>query len=100
MVTQIASDVGVDASELLTGEIDSLNKRLEYVRESISTLADIAESCAINEEECTKNINQAKSYFNNMQQVRQLFFFTLFYSIKWLNFDKNHLYDKLCFQVF
>lgn len=80
MVEQIASDVGVDASDLLTGEIDALGKRLEYVRESISTLADIAEACAVNEEECTKNINQAKSYFNNMQQVRVVLLF-LFYFI-------------------
>lgn len=88
MVAQIASDVGVDASELLTGEIDSLNKRLEYVRESISTLADIAESCAITEEECTKNINQAKSYFNNMQQVRRIFVFDsfIYFAKKYFNF--------------
>lgn len=89
MVTQIASDVGVDASELLTGEIDALSKRLEYVRETISTLADIAEACAINEEECTKNINQTKSYFNNMQQVRVLFF-TIILFIKWLDSDNIH----------
>ncbi len=92
MVASIATDVGVDASELLTGEIDALNKRLEYVRESISTLADIAESCAINEEECTRNINQAKSYFNNMQQVSRahnLFYsklLFLFHSTKFLYF--------------
>lgn len=69
MVAQIASDVGIDASDLLQGEVDALGKRLENVRESISTLADIAEARAINEQECTKNINQAKSYLNSMQQV-------------------------------
>lgn len=69
MVAKIASDVGIDASDLLQGEVDALGKRLENVRESISTLADIAEARAINEQECTKNINQAKSYLNSMQQV-------------------------------
>lgn len=69
MVAQIANEVGVDASDLLQGEVDALGKRLEGVRESIATLADIAEARAVNEQECTKNINQAKSYLNQMQQV-------------------------------
>lgn len=75
MVAKIASDVGIDASDLLQGEVDALGKRLENVRESISTLADIAEARAINEQECTKNINQAKSYLNSMQQVMHLFMY-------------------------
>lgn len=75
MVAKIASDVGIDASDLLQGEVDALGKRLENVRESISTLADIAEARAINEQECTKNINQAKSYLNSMQQVMHLYMY-------------------------
>lgn len=70
MVSQIAGDVGVDASDLLQGEVNALGKRLENVRESITTLADIAEARAENELECTRNIDQAKSYLNEMQQVR------------------------------
>lgn len=70
MVAQIAGDVGVDAADLLQGEVNALGRRLENVRESITTLADIAEARAVNEQECTRNIDQAKSYLNEMQQVR------------------------------
>lgn len=73
LVSQIATDVGIDASDLLQGEVDALGKRLENVRESISKLADIAEARAVNEQECTKNINQAKTYLNSMQQVSLTF---------------------------
>lgn len=69
IVAQIASDVGIDSSDLLQGEVEALGKRLESVRETISTLADIADARAINEKECERNINQTKTYLNNMQQV-------------------------------
>ena len=69
MIASIASEVGVDSSELLQGEVDALGKRLENVRESISTLADIAEARAVNEQECNNNINQTKAYLNSMQLV-------------------------------
>lgn len=70
MVAQIAGDVGVDAGDLLQGEVNALGRRLENVRESITALADIAEARAANELECTRNIDQAKSYLNEMQQVK------------------------------
>lgn len=69
MVAQIASDIGIDAADLLQGEVDALGKRLENVRKSIETLADIAEARAFNENECKQNINKAKTYLNTMQQV-------------------------------
>lgn len=70
MVAQIASDIGIDAADLLQGEVDALGKRLENVRESITTLADIAEARAVNEQDCNRNIAEAKVYLNDMQQVR------------------------------
>lgn len=69
MVGQIASDIGVDATNLLQNEFDALGKRLESVRESITTLADIAEARADNEHDCNQNIVEAKAYLNDMQQV-------------------------------
>lgn len=69
-MAQIAGDIGVDAADLLQGEVNALGRKLENVRESITTLADIAEARAANEMECTKNIEQAKSYLNEMQQVK------------------------------
>lgn len=69
MVAQIAAEIGLDASDLLQGEVDALGKRLENVRDSISVLADIAEARSNNEIECNKNINEAKAYLTGMQQV-------------------------------
>lgn len=69
MVAQIADEVGCDAADLLRGEVDALGRRLESVRESITTLADIADAQAANELECGRNIAQAKSYLSGMQEV-------------------------------
>lgn len=69
MVAQIATDVGCDAADLLRGEVDALGRRLESVRETITTLADIADEQAANELECERNIEQAKTYLNSMQAV-------------------------------
>lgn len=69
MVAQIASDIGLDAAGFLQNEVDALGKRLEDVRESISTLADVAEARTKYKDECNENINEAKIYLNNVQQV-------------------------------
>lgn len=69
MVAEIADEVGCDAADLLRGEVDALGRRLESVRESISTLADIAEAQAANQVECGRNLEQAKSYLSGMQEV-------------------------------
>lgn len=69
MVTDIAKEIGVDASELLQGEVDALGKRLENVCESISVLADIADARSANEEECNKNIDDVKSNLKEIQTV-------------------------------
>lgn len=69
MVAEIADEVGCDAADLLRGEVDALGRRLESVRETISTLADIAEAQAANQLECGRNIEQAKSYLSGMQEV-------------------------------
>lgn len=75
MVAQIAADVGLDSTDLLQGEVDALGKRLEDVKESIQTLADVAEARALSESEYNENIVQTKSYLNDVQQV--IFFFIL-----------------------
>lgn len=69
MVAQIAADVGLDSTDLLQGEVDALGKRLEDVKESIQTLADVAEARAQSESEYNENIVQTKSYLNDVQQV-------------------------------
>lgn len=69
MVAEIADEIGCDAADLLRGEVDALGRRLESVRESISTLADIAEAQAANRTECGRSLEQAKSYLSGMQEV-------------------------------
>lgn len=69
MVSDIAKEIGIDASELLQGEVDALGKRLENVRESISVLADIADARIANEEECNKNIDDVKFNLKEIQAV-------------------------------
>lgn len=82
MVVQIASDIGIDATDLLQDEVDALGKRLENVRESITTLADIADARAENEQDCNRNITEAKSYLNDVQQVQLInYIYTVTYRI-------------------
>lgn len=69
MVSDIAKEIGVDASELLQVEVDALGKRLENVRDAISVLADIADAQIANEEECNKNIDDIKSNLKEIQTV-------------------------------
>lgn len=69
MVAQIAAEIGLDASDLLQGEVNALGKRLENVRESISVLADIAEARNQNDAECDRNIAAAKANLTEMQTV-------------------------------
>ncbi|XP_071454287.1 muscle-specific protein 300 kDa-like [Hetaerina americana] len=44
LVAQIASDVGLEGGVVLQGEVEALGHRLEDVRESLATLAQVAES--------------------------------------------------------
>lgn len=69
MVSEIAAEIGLDATDLLQGEVDALGKRLENVRESISVLADIADARSMNEDECNQNIAEAKANLKEMQTV-------------------------------
>lgn len=69
LVAQIAAEIGLDASELMHGEVDALSKRMENVRDSISILSDIVDARSENEAECDRNINQAKSNLKSMQSV-------------------------------
>ncbi|KAJ4429796.1 hypothetical protein ANN_22000 [Periplaneta americana] len=69
LVAQIAKDVGLDAGGLLEAEVDALGKRLEDVRESLATLAEVAETKAANKDLCTEDLLQTKSFLSNVQQA-------------------------------
>lgn len=69
LVAQIAADVGLDAGGLLQGEVEALGRRLEDVRESLTTLADVAESRAIDKQNCNGELEGTRTFLNNVQQV-------------------------------
>ena len=69
MVSEIANNVGLDTSNLLQDELDALGRRLTDVKDSITTLADVADNQAINRHEIDDTIVQARTYLNNVQQV-------------------------------
>lgn len=59
----------MSASDLLQDEVEELGNRLENVRQSISTLADIADARSNNETECQSNIIDVKDNLNEIQAV-------------------------------
>ncbi|XP_066252950.1 muscle-specific protein 300 kDa isoform X4 [Euwallacea similis] len=68
LVTSIASAVGLDAKALLGGEVEAMGKRLEDVRSSLSTLADVAEAKSKAREESSKEILGARRYLDSVQK--------------------------------
>ena len=69
LVAQITKDVGLEAGGVLEAEVDALGKRLEDVRESLATLAEVAETRAANSELCADDLLQTKSFLSSVQQV-------------------------------
>lgn len=71
-MAQIANDVGLEAGGLLEAEVDALGKRLEDVRETLATLAEVAETKAANRDLCTDDLLRTKTYLSSVQQVSTL----------------------------
>lgn len=69
LVAEIAANVGLDENTLLQGEVAALGKQLEDVRESITTLADVAETRAQSNEDCNDQLNDTKTFLNSVQKV-------------------------------
>lgn len=68
-MAQIASDVGLDANGPLQCEVEALGRRLEDVRETLSTLADTADARALNQELTRGDLHQTKNFLDSVQQV-------------------------------
>lgn len=77
LVSKIAEDVGLDSSNLLQGEVDALGKKLEDVRESLTTLVDSAETKLAAQEACTEDLLTAKAFLTSVQQVSLFGFYCL-----------------------
>lgn len=50
-------------------EVEALGRRLEDVREALSTLADTADARALNQELAIGDLNQTKIFLDSVQQV-------------------------------
>lgn len=74
LVSKIASNVGLDASHMFQGELDALGERLQEVKDTITTLADVAENQEKEHIEFDENLNEARVYMKNVQQVRILLY--------------------------
>lgn len=75
LVSGIASAVGLDAKALLGGEIEALGKRLEDVRASLTTLADVAEAKSKTKTESQNEIIGTRRYLDSVQKVSGLYLF-------------------------
>lgn len=70
LVAQIAADVGLEAGGLLECEVEALGKRLEDVRETLTTLTNVAEAKSQERDNCKEELIKAKNFLGSVQKVR------------------------------
>lgn len=69
LVAQITADIGLDAGGFLECEVEDLGKRLEDVKESLTTLTSVAESKSQGKDVCKDELVKAKTFLSNVQKV-------------------------------
>jgi hypothetical protein len=77
LAAEIASRVGLALPQEggsnnvlpLAGEVEALGRRLEDVRHAIATLAEAAESRAAEGDLCGQDLQETRTFLNNVQQV-------------------------------
>ncbi|XP_023315049.1 nesprin-1-like [Trichogramma pretiosum] len=68
LVAQIASDVGLDASDQLQTDVEALGRRLDDVKDSLSSIADTADSRAFKQEMTRNDLYQTKSFLDSVHE--------------------------------
>lgn len=79
LVAGIAAAVGLDEQALFGGEVQALGRRLQDVKESLTTLADVAEARAKIRIDTKNGIQDTKTYLDTVQKVS----LKLFYRKNW-----------------
>ncbi|XP_025834539.1 nesprin-1-like [Agrilus planipennis] len=67
LVSEIASAVGLDAQALLGGEVEALGQCLQDVRQSLTSLAEIAEKNVTSKNTTDGQLRQTKDYLDSVQ---------------------------------
>lgn len=70
LVAGIAAAVGLDEHALFGGEVEALGRRLHDVKDSLTTLADVAEARAKTRIDAKNGLHDAKTYLDTVQKVR------------------------------
>ncbi|KRT78410.1 hypothetical protein AMK59_8618, partial [Oryctes borbonicus] len=69
LVAGIAAAVGLDEHALFGSEVEALGRRLQDVKESLTTLADVAEARAKIRLEAKNGLQDTKTYLNTVQKT-------------------------------
>ena len=69
LVSQIATDIGLDSEGFLEYEVKDLGKRLDDVKETLTTISSSAESNEKGKNVCKDELNKAKKFLNSVQEV-------------------------------
>lgn len=69
LVSQITADIGLDAGGFLEYEVEDLGKRLEDVRETLTTLTSVAESKVQKKDVCKDELIKAEKFIGSVQKV-------------------------------
>lgn len=69
LVAGIAAAVGLDEHALFGSEVEALGKRLHDVKESLTTLADVAEARAKIRCDTKNGLQDTRTYLDTVQKV-------------------------------
>ena len=77
LIAEIASAIGLDEKALFGGEVEALGRRLEDVRESLTTLVDVAEARSKTRLDSKNGIHDTRLYLDKVQKVNPFAHFAI-----------------------